>query len=528
MPRPSAAAVVLLSCFVFTFAAAAQSRTDWHTNCLSLKTSLHLDNTTILNTTYIAAPTNITTPGICQSTAPVTSAPLCRVEFVINTTSSSAVHAEAWLPDTWYGRFLEVGDGGLGGCIDYSALDYTTSLHFASVGTDNGHDGGGGTDPGDAHQFLNHPEVINDFAFRAIHVGAEIGKQIVQAYYARAAAKSYFLGCSTGGRQAMQSALKFPDDFDGILGGAPATDFNNAIGAFGMISRYFGAPISPAEASPKWIPADLWELVSKEILRQCDALDGVVDEIITDPDACEFRPEALQCTGSETTNCLTPIQVEALHNLYGPLYGLEGQLLYPRFPPGAEADPLATAKIPGMAAFLSNWFRFAVLNVTEHDFSTFGLADVELMDEINPGGIATFNGDLSTFRNRGGKFLSYHGSRDPLLPATNSKRMYDLIAHTLSFPLLDDFYRLFLIPGMGHCGNGLGASAFGQGILGFGVNGIAMNASSHNILLALVDWVESGVAPPTIIGTAVDGSVRTHCRYPQRSVWDGTVWICSD
>ncbi|KAJ6534273.1 Tannase/feruloyl esterase [Mycena capillaripes] len=492
MPLPSAAVVVLL----FSSFALTSAVSDSQSNCLSLTASLHLENTTILNTTYIAAPTNITTPGICQSTATVTSAPLCRVQFVINTTSSSAVHAEAWLPDTWYGRFLEVGNGGLGGCIDYSALDYTTSLHFASVGTDNGHDGGGGADPGDAHQFLNHPEVINDFAFRAIHVGADIGKQIVQAYYARAATKSYFLGCSTGGRQATQSALKFPDDFD--------------------------------EASPKWIPADLWELVSKEILRQCDTLDGVVDGIIADPDACEFRPEALQCTSGETVNCLTPIQVEALHNLYSPLYGLEGQLLYPRFPPGAEADPGAAARTPGMIAFVSNWFRFAVLNVTEHDFSNFSLADIELMDEINPGGIATFNGDLSAFRNRGGKFIIYHGSRDPLLSVTNSKRVYDLIAHTLSLPLLDDFYRFFLIPGMGHCGNGLGANAFGQGILGFGVDGIAVNASSHNILLALVDWVEGGVAPETIIGTAADGSVRTHCRYPERSVWDGTVWICSD
>jgi hypothetical protein len=111
--------------------------------------------------------------------------------------------------------------------LDYDALDYTTSLHFASVSTDNGHDGGGGSDPGDVHQFLNHPEVINDFAFQAIHVGAVIGKQIVQTYYAGAAAKSYFLGCSTGGRQGTQAALKFPDDFDGILGGAPETNFNN-------------------------------------------------------------------------------------------------------------------------------------------------------------------------------------------------------------------------------------------------------------------------------------------------------------
>jgi pimeloyl-ACP methyl ester carboxylesterase len=230
-------------------------------------------------------------------------------------------------------------------------MDYTTALHFASVGTDNGHDGGGGSDPGDAHQFLNNPEVVNDFAFRAIHVGAEIGKQIVKRYYARAPAKSYFLGCSTGGRQGTQAALKFPDDFDGIVGGAPATDFNHAIGAVGMISRYFGAPASPSEASPKWITPDLWALVSAEILRQCDSLDGVVDEIISDADACEFRPEALQCTIDETANCLTPTQAEALRNLYSPLYGLQGQLVYPRFPPGAEADPLAPATFPGVFPF---------------------------------------------------------------------------------------------------------------------------------------------------------------------------------
>ncbi|KAJ7848054.1 tannase and feruloyl esterase [Mycena olivaceomarginata] len=388
-----------------------------------------------------------------------------------------------WLPDTWYGRFLVTGNGGLGGCVDHDALDYTTSLHFASVGTDNGHDGGSGGDPGDAHQFLNNPEVINDFAFRAVHVGAEIGKQIVE-------------------KQGTQAALKFPDDFDGIVGGAPATDFNHAIGASGMISRYLGAPTSPPEASPKWITPDLWTLVSAEILQQCDALDGVIDGIITDPDACEFRPEALQCTSGKTANCLTPTQVDTLRNLYSLLYGLQGQLLYPRFPPGAEADPRA-----------------------KHDFADFGLADIELMDQINPGGVATFSGDLSTFRNRGGKFLTYHGSRDPLLPATNSKRMYDLIAHTMSLPLLGDFYRLFLIPGMSHCGNGPGANAFGQGIMGFGAN--VMNASSHNILLALVDWVEGGVAHETIIGTGMDGSVRTHCRYSQRSVWNGNMWVCN-
>ncbi|KAJ6474013.1 tannase and feruloyl esterase [Mycena vitilis] len=509
--------------FAFSTLCGAQSIEE---NCLSLQTSLQLENTTILNVTYVAAPTNVTTLGICQSTAPVTSAPLCRVQFVINTTSTSAVHGEAWLPDTWYGRFLGLGNGGLGGCVHYVGLDYGTSFHFATVGTDGGHDGGGGSDPGDAHQFLNHPEVINDFAWRAVHVEAVIGKQIAEAYYGRAAAKSYYLGCSMGGRQGTREALQFPEDFDGILGGAPATDFNHAVGWIAMNGRYFGAPTTPAEASPKWLTADLWALVSAEVLKQCDALDGVVDGIITEPDACSFRPEALQCTTNQTSACLTSVQVNALQNLYSPLYGLQGELMYPRFTPGAEADPLSAASFPGIFPFATNWVHFAVLNDTTYDFSDFGLADIEAMDHDNAGGMKTFSGDLSAFRNRGGKFLTYHGRRDPIISSTNSKRVYDLVSRTLGLPTLDDFYRLFLVPGMGHCGTGIGANAFGQGI--FEGQDARVNASSHNILLALVDWVENDVAPGTIIGTAADGSVRTHCRYPQRSVLDGTVFVCTD
>ncbi|KAJ7041645.1 tannase and feruloyl esterase [Mycena alexandri] len=491
--------------------------------CLALQDSLHLQNTTILNVAYIAAATNVSTPGICQSTAPVTAAPLCRVQFVINTTSTSAVHAEAWLPDVWFGRFLGLGNGGLGGCIDYANLDYGSSLHFAAVGSDNGHDGGGGIDPGDAMQFLNHPEVINDFAFRAVHVEAVIGKEIVGTYYGTPAAKSYYLGCSTGGRQGTQAALKFPEDFDGIVAGSPATDFNHLQIWSGILSHYVGAPIDGTAPSPKFIPPALWSVVSAEILRQCDALDGVIDGIITEPDACDFRPEAIQCTAHNTTSCLTPIQVETVKNIFTPLFGLQGQLVYPRYSPGAEADPLALAIFGGeFFAFTDNWGRFAILNVTEHDFSNFSVDVVPFWDSINPGGIATFDGDLSAFRNRGGKFLTYHGRRDPLISSTNSKRVYDLISHTLSLPLLDDFYRLFLIPGMSHCSGGLGPTAFGQSD---GLN--LVNTSSHNILLAMVDWVEGEIAPNTIIGSNTSGSTRTHCRYPMRSVFNGTVFVCT-
>ena len=188
----------------------------------------------------------------------------------------------------------------------------------------------------DGHQFLNNPEVINDFAFRAIHVEAVLGKQIVDAYYGKPHSKSYYLGCSTGGRQAIQSALLFPEDFDGLVAGSPATDFNHLNGWQAMLGRFVGAPLN---TTPAFIPATLWPVISQEILNQCDGLDGVKDGIVTDPDQCVVRPESLLCSAQtkNTTNCLTPPQVEALRNIYQPLFGTEGQLLYTRYDPLAES-----------------------------------------------------------------------------------------------------------------------------------------------------------------------------------------------
>lgn len=307
---------------------------------------LHLENTTILSAGHVSGPVNVSTPGSCQSQALVSSS-LCRVQFVIDTTTTSAVHAEAWLPDIWFGRFLGLGNGGLGGCecilplerrdiltaligVDYTNLDYGTSLHFASVASDNGHDGNSGS------VFLNHPEVLNDFAFRAIHVEAVIGKQIVEAFYGRPHDKSYYLGCSTGGRQGTQEALKFPEDFDGIVAGSPATNWNNLQGWGLILSRFVGAP-DPTN-NPHFIPVDLWNTISSEILKQCDGLDGVEDGIITEPDDCEFRPEAIVCSSGQTNNCLTSAQIDTLHEIYQPVFGTSGELLYSRYDPGAEAD----------------------------------------------------------------------------------------------------------------------------------------------------------------------------------------------
>ncbi|KAJ7152596.1 tannase and feruloyl esterase [Mycena crocata] len=490
------------------------SSSERHTTCISLKSMLNLENTTIIDASYLPGDSKVPPYGPYDETANV-KAPLCRVQFFTNTTDTSSIHAEAWLPDEWYGRFLGIGNGGLGGCvyIHQDWLDYGSSLHFAAVGSNNGHDGWGGL------PFLGHPEVINDFAFRSIHVEAVIGKQIVEAYYGKPHNKAYYLGCSTGGRQGTQEALRFPNDFDGILAGAPATDWNHLIYRAGMLARYIGAP-TPA-SSPTYIPPELWKVVAEEILSQCDGIDGVLDGIITDPDACDFNPETLLCRGDSA--CLTLPQVDALRKIYSPLYR-NGTLLYPRYDPGAEGGSGGVKMFNGeFPNLVEDWIKYAVLNVTEFDSSEYGLEHSILMDEINPGGISTFDGDLSAFRNRGGKFLTYHGRMDPTIASGNSKRMYDLVSRTLGMASLDDFYRLFLVPGMGHCGGGPGASNFGQ--LDHSTN--AVNSSSHNILLALVDWVEGGLAPETITGTAADGSERVHCRYPKKNFWNGTFFACS-
>ncbi|KAJ7509460.1 tannase and feruloyl esterase [Mycena galericulata] len=473
--------------------------------CLALKSGLHLENTTILDVAYVSGNSTVTPYGPCASTVHA-SVPLCRVQFSTQTSTTSAIRAEAWLPDEWYGRFLGLGNGGLGGCIFYPELDYGSAMHFATVGSNNGHDGNWGL------PFLGNPEVVNDFAFRSIHTEAVIGKQIVEAYYGRPHDKAYYLGCSTGGRQGTQTALKYPDDFDGIIAGAPATNFNRLLHWAGMMARAISAP--HPESSPTFIPPELWNLVAAEVLAQCDAIDGVRDGIITEPDVCNFQPEALVCQGGSTEGCLMPAQVEVLHTIYAPLYD-GGELIYSRLDPGSEGIDLGgPVTFEGRFPYTAQeWFKYAVRNVTDFDFSEYGPMEGRLMDEVNPGGISTFEGNMSAFRDRGGKFLTYHGRMDSLIPSGNSKRMYDLVAHTLGMSSLDDFYRLFLVPGMGHCLGGPGATAFGQ--LG-GAN--LVNASSHNLLLALVDWVESGDerAPETITGTTDDGRAlqATYMTYP--------------
>ncbi|KAF8251474.1 tannase and feruloyl esterase [Wilcoxina mikolae CBS 423.85] len=486
--------------------------------CYAFGKGLVLEDTQVLNTTYHSVAQTIaitSTDPTCDQTAQVP-LPLCRITLLVTTSPSSKVEMEIWLPDEWSQRIGAVGNGGLNGCVDHSSLTFLSSFNFAVIGSNNGHDGTGGA------SFLNSPEVLKDFAYRAIHTEAVVSKEIVKKYYSYAAKKSYYVGCSTGGRQGFKMIEDFPDDFDGVLAGAPAIDFNHLLGWGGIMSRLNGAPSGIPIISPA-----LWQVVTLDMLAQCDLIDGVLDGIIDNPDLCDYDPAGLLCTNILTENCLTNSQIEIVRKVFSPITGpdgeLEAELIYPRYDPGMSFLGTAQLYFSGLFSFFAlDWWKYAIYNDTSFDGSSFGLKDLAAADKVDPAGVSTWNPDLSSYANRGGKVLTYHGRRDSLIPSGNSIRWYNLVQLTMGQHTMDNFYRFFPIPGMDHCSGGPGANSFAQ--LGYSFEGLPKD-KQYNALLALVDWVENGNAPESIIGTkfvndnvtlGID-SQRLHCALPKKS-----------
>ena len=407
-----------------------------------------------------------------------------------------------------------------------------------------------------------------------LHISVRAGKKLVKVFYDKPHDKSYYLGCSLGGRQGIKAAEKFPGDFDGIVAGAPALDFNNLVSW--RASFY---PITGAIGSPNFISASTWiSLIHDEILRQCDGLDGVVDGIIEDPNLCDFHPETLLCIDANNkADCLNSIQVEKVRKIFSPLYSKDGQLIYPAMQPGSEimavtglyaGEPFRYSEVhfspytdltssfylihvllPPSLTLLTlssqDWFKYVIYSNPLWNASTFTTLDATVADTLNPANIRTWptSHDLAPFRHAGGKILSYHGGQDNQITSFQSERFYWRLREPLhsyadagfedraefepsgmfhtddaSFEALDVSFRLFRIPGMFHCNSGPGAWVLGQGG-GASAAGISFTPE-QNILAALVAWVEEGKAPETIGGVKfVDDVVgsgfameRRHCR----------------
>jgi hypothetical protein len=411
----------------------------------------------------------------------------------------------------WNSRFLATGNGGIDGCIKYEDIAYGLSHGFASTGSNNGHNGTGGAD------FLNNEDIVIDFSYRASHTAAVAGKKLIEGFYGRLPNHSYYIGCSGGGRQGIQAADLFPEDYDGILVGAPALNFN-----YMSAWRASFYPITGDANSTEFIKPGVWQgMIHDEVLRQCDELDGVKDGILIDPKLCaeSFRPEALLCTKDRNSSCLTPHQVSVVRSVFSPLYGTDKQIIYPGLAPGAELRATERLLSGTPFSYSVDWFRYAVYSNLSWDPASFTIGDANVSEDMNPGNSRTWPSNLSLFRNRGGKLLIYHGESDQQITHFNTERWYDYLRKSTpaSIDQLDGFMRFFRIPGMGHCSGGVGAWQIGQSATG--AKGLRYKAD-ENVLVSLIEWVEQRRTPDVVLGTKFVGDdtgkgvefQQRHCR----------------
>lgn len=397
-------------------------------------------------------------------------------------------------------------------------------MGFSAVATNNGHNGTGG------EAFLNNVEVVEDFAYRALHTGVVLGKEVSAAFYGEAQNKSYYFGCSTGGRQGFKEAQDFPEDFDGYVIGAPALAFENLTSWSGHFFVDTGVM-----GDPTFVPLSMWPVIHEDILDQCDDLDGYVDGIIEDAALCSnyTLSSSLLCSNTaNSTACLTDVQANTVREIFSPVINNEtNSLVYPAMQPGSELLAQYIYYAGSDFPYTTDWFRYVVYNDPTWDPATLSSADYTAAAAQNSFNIQTWEGDLSAVQDRGAKILHYHGQQDMIISSYNSPRYYEFVSETMGLDSseLDEFYRFFKISGMGHCDGGPGATSIGQDI-----DYTATLDPEGNVLTAMVRWVEEGIAPDTILGTAyVNESLSTaddpqiafqrrHCKYPLRNVYNGT------
>ncbi|XXG97481.1 hypothetical protein Hte_003784 [Hypoxylon texense] len=502
--------------------------------CVSSCSQMSIPNVTVVTAEYLLNGTQIPLPGTVESCggpdlkANIT-ANLCRLVLLVATTPSSEVQIEAWLPEphSWSGRSLATGNGGIGGCIDYATMQNGAGLGFASFGTNAGHNGSVGYE-----FFLNQPEVINDFGHRAIHVEAEVGKELVAQYYGKGASKKYYAGCSTGGRQGFQNAHLYPEDFDGMLLGSPGIDWLHIVASKGILARRIGWPnINSSE----YVRPEQWQAIVKAQIDQLDALDGVANGIIDEPTKHRFDPTSLACgTGLLNSSvCLHPQQVESVRKAYEPIANTSGHIVYPSFELGSNTDVFSNNQVNGTAALsytiLQDFWRGTIYNDSSWTPEKFSEHDMDFAVRVNPGQVNGGEKDLTSFYRKGGKIISYHGRNDETVTSALSEQFFTGVQSALNLSLEDihGFYRLFFLPGMHHCSGGLGAWSIGN-VQKYPFDHALLD-SKHNALIALIDWVENGTAPDTLIGTKYENDLigsnitaqRTYCPYPMVSRWNG-------
>jgi Tannase and feruloyl esterase len=450
---------------------------------------------------------------------PVASVPrFCRVQAVARPSSDSEIHFEVWLPQTWNGKLLGVGNGGYTGRISYGALENGVALGYATASSDTGHTGS------DLRFGAGHPEKIVDWGYRATHVTAEDAKRILRAYYDRPEQHAYFNGCSTGGEQALQEAQRFPQDYDGIVAGDPGND------RIQLNAAFLWAHMATHPQGKSILDEGALQLLHHAVLEACDAAEGVKDGVVGDPLHCRFDPAVLLCTNGRHEGCLSQAQMEAARKVYqGPINPHTGAKIMAGWEPGSELT--APGDYSGWRDYIVHgdeparldFWRYWVFDNPRWDWRSFDFdRDLAYAENKLPA-VNADNPDLRAFKARGGKLIVYHGWVDPVGPPRDSidylEKVTSLVGGRTSAL---EFFRLFLVPGMSHCNGGPGY------LLAGGARGVDDPEDvpkwphpdpQHDVLSALDHWVQDSIVPEQILAfhTDPDGSKRTVpvCAYPK-------------
>jgi len=513
--------VALASCYAFLIATVAYPVVaQAQASCESLA-NLKLTDATISSSTSVAAG-SFKPPSLPGQPAPAKDLPaFCRVAGVATPTSDSEIRFEVWLPASgWNGKFEQVGNGGFAGTIPLSGMADPLLRGYATAATDDGH-----TNGPDQSWAIGHPEKVVDFGYRAVHETSLQAKAILRAFYGKDAARSYFVGCSEGGREGLTEAQRYPDDFHGIVAGAPAIHWDHLqiMGAWEALALL--------ETPASYIPPKKLPVLQNAAIAACDTIDGVKDGLIENPQLCHFNPATVQCKGDDAPDCLTAAQVNAARKIYdGARNSRTGKIIEPGLSPGVEAVPanwpvwitgnsapqLGIAKL--FATFFLADFVFANPNWDIHTMNFD--SDVKLTDDKFGAILNSDDPNLKAFKARGGKLIQYHGWGDAAIPPQGSVDYFESVQKAMG--KTDKFYRLFMVPSMSHCAGGPGATFFGNGLS-------AQADPDHDVVLALDRWVEHGVAPEKIIAAGfVDGNpakgvsmTRPLCPYPQQARYKG-------
>jgi feruloyl esterase len=446
----------------------------------------------------------------------------CRVVVEATPSSDSSIKIEVWMPaEGWNGRLRGQGNGGFAGEIDYRRLGLAVQQKYASAATDTGHSAGGT----DARWALAHPEKVTDFGYRAIHEMTQIAKTVIHAFYGNNAQHSYFDNCSNGGRQALMEAQRFPEDYDGIISGAPANFWTHLLTK--ALADAQATTLDPAS----YIPGSKIPALARAVNAACDAQDGVTDGVLNDPRQCKWDPAELLCNAEDSNQCLTAPQITTLKKLYAGPRDAQGAQIFPGYLPGAEEGQggwglWITGQAPGQSllfAFGTGYFSNMVYEKADWDYRSTKVEDGLKAAETKTARILNATDpNLAAFKSRGGKLILYHGWNDAAISALNTINYYDSVVSRMGQAETNAFSRLYMVPGLQHCGGGPGANSFGQ--LGMGAPD-----PQHNVELALEEWVEKGIAPSAIVATKyVDDDpskgvrfTRPLCPYPQIAKFKG-------